>query len=71
MTHEQFIQIRFLKTTEKLSSVQIAEKLGMKERTVRDWWNLPQFPVKEREKWSLCSKPTPPVSPNFYMIVHI
>lgn len=46
MTHEQFIQIRFLKTVEKLSSVQIGEKLGISERTVRDWWNLPQYPGK-------------------------
>ncbi len=53
MTHEQFIQIRFLKTTEKLSSVQIAEKLGMKERTVRDWWNFTQFPVKEEREVEL------------------
>ena len=46
MTHEQFIQIRFLKTVEKLSSVQIGEKLGISERTVRDWWNLSQYPGK-------------------------
>ena len=31
MPHEQFIQIRFLKTVEKLSSVQIAEKLGISD----------------------------------------
>jgi Transposase and inactivated derivatives len=47
MTHEQFIQVRFLKTVENLSSIQIAEKLGLKERTIRDWWNLSSYPSKE------------------------
>lgn len=53
ITHEQFIQIRFLKTNENLSSAQIAVKLGLNERTVRDWWNLPQFPVKQAKEIEL------------------
>lgn len=50
MTHEQFIQIRFLKMTENLTSAQIGEKLGIDDRTVRSWWNLSQYPGKTERK---------------------
>lgn len=46
MNNELFMQIRFLRTFEHLSSVQIAQKLGLPERTVRNWWNEDFFPVK-------------------------
>ena len=46
MTNELFMQIRFLHTFEHLSSAQISQKLGLPERTVRNWWNEDFFPVK-------------------------
>ena len=46
MNNELFMQIRFLRTFEHLSSAQISQKLGLPERTVRNWWNEDFFPVK-------------------------
>lgn len=47
MNHELFLQIRYLKTMEHLSSGQIADRLEIPERTVRNWWKLERFPERE------------------------
>lgn len=47
VNHDQFMKIRYLKTVEKLNSVQIAEKLSLTERLVRKWWNLTAYPEQQ------------------------
>lgn len=46
ITNELFMTIRYLHTFEGLSSTQIAEKLRIPARTVRNWWNEDFYPVK-------------------------
>ena len=46
LTHDQYVQIRYLFTVEHLNSVQISERLGIAERTVRNWWKLSAYPQK-------------------------
>ena len=46
INNELFMAIRHLKTFENLSSVQIAQRLNIPERTVRNWWNEDFYPVK-------------------------
>lgn len=46
MTNELFMKLRSMRTFDHLSSAQISQKLGIPERTVRNWWNEDFFPVK-------------------------
>lgn len=46
MTNELFMKLRSLRTFDGLDSKQISQKLGIPERTVRNWWNEDFFPVK-------------------------
>lgn len=46
MTNELFMKLRSMRTFDKLTSAQISQKLGIPERTVRNWWNEDFFPVK-------------------------
>lgn len=48
LSREQYVQIRYLFTVEKLNSVQIGERLGIPERTVRSWWKLEEYPDKSK-----------------------
>lgn len=47
VSHEDFMKIRYLRTVENLTSIQIAEKLSLDERLVRKWWNFPTYPEKQ------------------------
>lgn len=44
LTYDRYVQIRYLRTTEGLNSVQIGARLNLPERTVRNWWNLTEYP---------------------------
>lgn len=46
INNELFMAILHLKTFENLSSVQIAQRQNIPERTVRNWWNEDFYPVK-------------------------
>lgn len=48
LSHDQYVQIRYFFTVEKLNSVQIGERLGIPERTVRGWWKLEEYPDKSK-----------------------
>ena len=48
LSREQYVQIRYLFTVEKLNSVQIGERLDIPERTVRSWWKLEEYPDRSK-----------------------
>jgi len=46
LSYDQYVQIRYLTVTEQLNSIQIGERLGISERTVRNWWKLEEYPER-------------------------
>ena len=46
LSYDLYVQIRYLAVSEGLNSIQISERLGIPERTVRNWWRLEEYPER-------------------------